>query len=296
MSLEVNYVGNAASKNLLRRNINQPAPGAGDIASRRPYPTLGTLTDVSTIGTSHYDSLQSTLRKTYDKTGLVLLAAYTWSHALGDSVSGPQISEGPPGGIRYSPDYKDEYGNTIYDTRHILSVSSIYELPFGKGRRFASNLSGAANVILGGWTVEGIASFRSGSHLTPTDIVDVSNSGGSRPDVIKDPNGFSHSGRAQEIAQWFDTSAFQRAPLYTFGTSGSGIIIGPSFSNFDLAMQKRFFLTEKVHLQFRGEFFNAFNHTNLGSPSTSFGSASFGTISSIVGTARDIQLGLRLDF
>ncbi|HXN22782.1 MAG TPA: carboxypeptidase regulatory-like domain-containing protein [Candidatus Dormibacteraeota bacterium] len=296
LSLEVNYVGNAAFKNLLTLNINQPAPGPGAVASRRPYPAFGTLNNIYTIGRSHYDSLQTAVRKTYDRTGLVLLVSYTYSHALGDSVSGPQISETPPGGIRYFKNYQAEYGNTVNDVRHVLSVSGIYQLPFGKGRPLASNLGGVANAIIGGWTVEGIASYRTGDYLTPIDIVDVSNSGNSRPDVIGRPNGFSHSDTGSKVAKWFNTAAFQRAPRFTFGNSGAGIIEGPGYNAFDLALQKRFLIRESMGLQVRGEFFNAFNHTNLGNPSTSFGSAGFGTISSIVGTARDIQLGLRLDF
>jgi hypothetical protein len=289
-------VGNASFKNILALNINQPAPGPGAVAPRRSYPTLGNLNNYETIGTAHYDSLQAALRKTYDSKGLVLLASYTYSHALGDSISGPQVAEGPSGGVRYFKNPGAEYGNTAYDLRHLLSVSAVYQLPFGKGRPLANNLSSVANGIVGGWIVEGISNWHTGGFVTPSDIVNVSNSGNSRPDLIGNPNGFSHPNRSTEIHQWFNTAAFQRAPLYTFGTSGQGVIEGPGYSDFDLAFQKRFAIRESLGLQFRAEFFNAFNHTNLGNPATSFGSPSFGTISTIVGNARDIQLGLRLDF
>ncbi|HXN22771.1 MAG TPA: carboxypeptidase regulatory-like domain-containing protein [Candidatus Dormibacteraeota bacterium] len=296
LSLEVNYVGNAAFKNLLRLNVNQPAPGPGAVAPRRPLPALGTLNDIRTIGRSHYDSLQTTLRKVIPSKGLMFLTAYTWAHALGDSISGPQISEGPVGGIRDFRHYTDEYGNTVYDVRHTLALSWIYQLPWGKGRPLASSLTGIPNAIIGGWSFEGIGTFRTGNYFTPTDIVDNSNAGGSRPNVIGNPNNQSHSGTGSKVAKWFDTSAFQRAPQFTFGNAGAGFIKGPGYASFDLAMQKRFPIKEKAGLQFRVEFFNAFNHTNLGSPVTAFGAANFGTITTIVGTPRDIQFGLRLDF
>jgi hypothetical protein len=296
MTLEVNYVGNAAFKNLLGINKNQPVPGPGDIGPRRPYPDLGDLSGYFSIGRSHYDSLQTALRKTYSSAGLIFLASYTYSHALGDSVSGPQVNEGPSGGIRDMRYPEAEYGNTSYDIRHIFSFSSTYQLPFGNGRPLASNIGAVPNAIIGGWSVNAIVSLQTGGWITPNDIVNVSNSGNSRPDRIGNPNGFSHPSRSAEINEWFNTAAFQRAAQYTFGNAGTGIIETPGYSDVDLAVQKRFPVGERMGLQFRAEFFNAFNHTNLGAPGTSFGSPNFGTISSIVGFARDIQFGLRFDF
>ena len=295
-SLEVNYVGNAAFKNLLGLNLNQPLPGPGAIAPRRPYPNLGDLSGYFSVGRSHYDSLQTALRKTYDRTGLVLLASYTYSHALGDSISGPQVNERPSGAIRDNRNPQAEYGNTSYDIRHIFSLSGTYQLPFGKGKPFANSIGEVGDAIIGGWSLDTILSFQTGQWITPNDIVNVSNAGGTRPDVIGNPNGFSHPNRAAEIKQWFNTAAFQRAAPFTFGNANTGIIETPGYSDVDLAVQKRFPIGERLGVQFRAEFFNAFNHTNLGAPATSFGSPSFGTISSIVGLARDIQFGLRLDF
>jgi len=296
MSLEMNYVGNAAFKNLLGLNLNQPFPGPGPIAPRRPYQGLGDLSGYFSIGRSHYDSLQAALRKTYDSTGLSLLASYTWSHALGDSISGPQVNERPSGAIRDNRNPQAEYGNTSYDIRQIFSLSATYELPFGKGKPLASKIGGVPNAIIGGWSLNTILALQTGGWITPNDIVNVSNAGGSRPDVIGNPNGFSHPNRSAEIKEWFNTAAFQRAAAFTFGNAGTGIIETPGYTSVDLALQKRFSIGERGGLQFRAEFFNIFNHTNFGAPATSFGSPSFGTISSIVGTARDIQFGLRFDF
>ncbi len=294
LSFEVGYVGNVGRHNLLRMNINQPAAGPGAVAPRRPFPTLSTLNAIQTIGESHYDSLQTTVRNTYDKAGLTLLASYTWGKALGDSISGPQISEAQP--LRDFRNYKAEYGPTVYDRRHIATISWMYDLPIGRGKWIGNNLGTAANAIIGGWRFEGIASLLSGQHLTPTDIVDVSNAGGSRPDIVGDPNGVDRSSRRAVISNWINKAAFVRAPNFTFGTTPVGVIQGPGYNSFDLALHKRFAIKESMGVQFRLEAFNAFNHPNLGNPNTSFGSAAFGTISSIVGTARDLQLGFRFDF
>jgi hypothetical protein len=294
MSLDVSFVGNDSGDNLVRWNINQPEPGPGAYAPRRPYPTLGSLTALETIGVANYNSLQTTFRKNYDSKGLIFLASYTWSHALGDSVSGPQIFEGQP--VRDFRNLAAEYGNTIYDLRHLLSLNWIYQLPFGKGKAFGGSWGGVTNALMGGWSVDGIVYMRTGQYLTPSDIFDNSNAGGSRPDVIGDPNGRKHAGKSDAIAQWFNTSAFERAPQYTFGNSGVGIIEGPGFVNFDLALHKRFPIKETAGLEFRAELFNAFNHGNLGNPQTAFGTASFGTIASASGPARSIQFGLRFTF
>ncbi len=293
LSLEIGYVGNAGFKNLRRIFVNQPIPGAGPVQPRRPFPAYGDLNGYYTGGRSHYDSLQTALRKTFGS-GLTFLTAYTYAHALGNSISGPQVNEGVPIRDYHNPD--EDYGNTTYDLRHVFSFSSTYQLPFGKGKRFGSSWNSVSDAIFGGWSFDSIFSARSGNWLTPTDIVDVSNSGNSRPNRIGDSSAVSHSGRADELQHWFNTAAFERADAFTFGDAAVGSIEGPGYFNLDLSLQKHFVITERVGLQFRSEFFNALNHTNLGNPGTGFGSPSFGVISSTVGEARSIQFGLRLDF
>jgi hypothetical protein len=113
--------------------------------------------------------------------------------------------------------------------------------------------------------------------------------------VIGDPNNQDRPNRDAQLRRWFNTEAFGRAPLYTFGNAGTGIITGPGFQTWDMSLYKDFRIMENKRLQFRAEFFNAFNNVNLGDPNTTFGSLSFGRISSS-GDARQIQFGLRFDF
>ncbi|MBZ5620879.1 MAG: hypothetical protein LAQ69_19440 [Acidobacteriia bacterium] len=112
-----------------------------------------------------------------------------------------------------------------------------------------------------------------------------------RPDVVRNPN---LSPDRRSVTRWFDTDAFSQPAPYTFGNEGVGIIRAPRWINSDLALLRNFAVTEHARLQLRGEFFNAFNHTNLNPPRPAFGS-SFGVISS-AGPARQIQVGGRLLF
>jgi hypothetical protein len=97
------------------------------------------------------------------------------------------------------------------------------------------------------------------------------------------------------IKRFFNTAAFERAPLYTFGNAGVGIVEGPELHLWDLAIYKDFSVRENVKVQFRTEFFNAFNRANFGNPGTTFGTTNFGVIGSS-GEGRDIQFGLRVQF
>ncbi len=288
LGLEVGYVGSAARKNQFSLDLNQPAPGPGGAAGRRPYPAFAGISAYANWGTSHYDSLQATLRKDAGSDGLSILASYTWSKALAAGREGGVFHFGNP--IRSVRDWKADSGPTSFDVRHRLAISYLYELPFGRGKAVGSDVSPVVNQIVGGWKIGGITAFQGGNRLTPSSIFNFSNSGGSRPNLAGDPN----SG-PRTIGQWFNTAAFVDAQQFTFGTSGVGVIEGPGFAVFDLSFYKDFAITDDKRLQFRAELFNAFNRANFGNPNTSYGASQFGSISS-ARDARQIQFGLRFDF
>ncbi len=292
--IEVSYVGNSNRHNLMRLDLNQPAPGPGPVRDRLPYPQFSTLRSPLSIGRSNYNALQLTGRKLYDSTGLTFIGSYTWGKALGTGASGPEINEFQP--IRDVRNFEADYGPTNYDLRHIYSFSWSYELPIGHGKPFGSGISGGLNRVLGGWKLAGIVSGRSGNALTVGDVVDTSNAGGSRPDLVCDPNDHERANRSAAIQQWFNTACFVRAPAFTFGTAGVGVVRGPGYHNVDLSLQKGFAISGGKRLEVRLEVFNALNRAHLGNPSTAFGTGSFGTISSTIGTARQMQLGARFEF
>jgi hypothetical protein len=231
------------------------------------------------------------VRKDLGREGLVLLGSYAWGKALGNSVSGPQFQSQP---FRDARNWKADYGPTPFDTRHILTLSYIYELPFGKGKPLGAGVTGFADALVSGWKVAGISTFQSGQRLTIFDVFNSSNAGGSRPDVIADPK-LDHSSTDEKIRRFFNTDAFVRAPLYAYGNAGVGIVEGPGLHLWDLSLFKEFLIKERVRMQFRTEFFNAFNHANFDNPGTTFGTANFGVIGG-AGEGRDIQFGLRIQF
>ncbi len=149
---------------------------------------------------------------------------------------------------------------------------------------------------MGNWTVTSIVSLVSGQ---PFDILaggDIANVGGGsqRAQVVGDPN----SGFVQNSREWFNTSAFALPALYTFGNEGRNNLTGPSTKNVDFSASKDFPLGERARFQFRGEFFNIFNHQNLGVPNNNIQASNFGTITSLTrGTfPRQIQFALKLIF
>ena len=283
LGVEISYVGNAGRKNWMNFNFNQPFPGLEPIADRRPYPDFVGLAGTTTWGTNHYDSLQVKLRKDAGPEGLVLLAAYTYGKAIGTATAGINFGAGGSNPIRDTRNWKNDAGPLDFDTRQILSLSWIYELPFGKGKP------------LGGWKFAGISVLQSGLPLTPTNIFDSSTAGASRPNLTGDPNNVSHSGSNSKKTRFFNTSVFEDAEQFSFGNAGTGTIEGPGLNIWDLSLYKDFYLAEDKWLQFRAEFFNAFNRTNFGDPGTTFGAGNFGVIGSS-GAAREIQFGLRFNF
>ncbi|MGH9629164.1 MAG: carboxypeptidase regulatory-like domain-containing protein [Bryobacteraceae bacterium] len=245
----------------------------------RPYPQFGDVTVEDPIGYNWYHSLQVRGEKRFSK-GFTFQLAYTWSKLM-EAVEflNPQ-----------DPMPYETIGEL--DRTHRLAASWIYELPFGRGRRFASNAPGFANVFIGGWQLNGIISYQSGS-----------------------PLGFGNAlftGDVQDIAlprsertaeQWFNTAAgFNRnaaqqlaSNLRTFPLRFNGIR-GDDQHRWDISALKNFALLEQLRLQFRAECFNALNQTNFNNPNTTPTSGAFGTITGTQSQARTFQFALKLEF
>jgi hypothetical protein len=293
------FVGNLARQVDSNFDINRADPGPGTPASRRPLrniaPNVIGATYADTNGLANYHSLQVSAEKRFSSS-LGFLAAYTWSHSI-DNVPLQQGggSDGPmPQDIRYR--FLDR-GTSGFDIKHRFSNSMNYALPIGKGKRFRFD-SDLANNLLGGWQMNGIVVIQSGLPFTPTLATSVSNSGGSRPNRLK--NGTLAGGRS--IARWFDTSfntpdaAWATPTQFTYGNGGRNILRGPGRWNVDYSLFKEFTVKERARLQFRTEFFNLFNHTQFDLPNPTIGNPNAGRITATVGTPRDIQFSLRLHF
>lgn len=278
--LDVSYVGSRGAALVRARDINQPvasaavAGGSVNVNAVRPFPGFAAITTNETTGNSVYHSLQTSVSRRFAK-GFSLQGSYTWSRSIDNNVNPLNV---------YAANGM-ERAVSSFDRTHILALSYVYELPFFR------ESTGFVKQALGGWQLSGITRMESGAPFTitvPTDRAGVGG-GGQRPDITGTLT------VPKQLLQWFSPGAFANPALGTFGNAGRNIVRGPGFHNWDVSFSKRFALRENVGLQFRGEFFNLFNHTQFSGVSAGFGAATFGQVTS----ARDpriTQLALRLLF
>jgi len=259
-TLEVGYIGNKGTDLINFATGNQATPSAdpnSPIQPRRPIPILDAETGVILSDlNSDYNALVVTLRQRLSH-GFSLNAAYTWSHAL-DYASSSNLGSSNNG---YFRDYNNifwEYGNADFDERQRLTVFYEYQLPVGPGRALASHANRWVNGLIGGWSTLGVWTYHAGNWFTPVLSYDPSNSGSPspRPDMICNPN----AGATHTTATWFNTSCFVDPALGTFGNAGRNVILGPSLFDSDLSLMKHWSFSESRRIEFRAEFFNAFNH------------------------------------
>jgi hypothetical protein len=286
--LDVGYVGSGARRLYTPLNINLPTPGAGAINPRRPIQGYSAVFALSPVVNSSYNALLTQLERRFTS-GFSLLAGYTYGHSIDYAGANAEQDAGPQNPRDLTPNR----GNSNFDLRHRIVVSSAYELPFGRGKAFLSN-SRAASAILGGWQLSGITSWQTGLPFTPVLNFDPSNTGTTgRPDRIA--NG-SLPADARSINRWFDASAFVAPSGYVFGNSGRNILRGPGQFNTDIGLSRSLQVTERAALQIRAEAFNLFNTPQSGLPAATIGNANAGVISTVVTPERQLQFALRLAF
>ena len=179
------------------------------------------------------------------------------------------------------------------NTPHRFVLSSIYDLPVGRGRTFLSGMPSWSDAVMGGWTIAGIATHSSGSPLNLSVQGNPSNTGNpDRPDIVGD---WRLPDDQRSLERWFNTAALVPNRQFTYGGAGRNILVGPATHQFDLAVYKAFPFRERFRLQFRAEAFNAFNTPNFGVPNVQVGNPAFGRISG-ADRPRNLQFGLKLIF
>jgi len=290
--LTLAYVGTKGTHILAGPNINFPIPGPGATAARRPYPNLSDGTAVGPWADALYNSLQTTFERRF-ASGLTMLATWTWSHSVDDSSgTGSETIQNP-----YNLHLNR--GNSTFDVRHNVVLSWTYELPFGRGKMFLKNAHGVTQLLAGGWQLNSIDTFQTGTPFTVTMLTNTLNSGGG----VQWPNRIASGSIAdQTINHWFDPTAFVAPGNYIYGNEGRNILVGPGTEQFDISVFKNFaFGGEKVHrVQFRAEAFNAFNRPQFNNPNAQIGFAGVAQITSAGNpplfqrTSREVQLALKL--
>ena len=258
----------------------------------RPFPQYSNLTYLTLDGNSVYHSLQAKLEHRW-KNGLVISAGYTFSKLLDDvDEVADSNSRAHHQGVQNVYDLRSEWGIGGYDIPQRFVANYVYTLPFGRGQKWGNDTPVVRDII-SGWEFSGITEFQTGQPLA---ITQPNNTHGytevQRPNVIASP--VLSSG--QTLAHWFNTAAFVEAPDFTLGDSPRFPLHGPGLNNWDLALQRNFMIGERVKLQFRGEFYNAWNHAQFSNPNGSITSASFGAIGGTSEAGRVTELVLRIYF
>ena len=256
----------------------------------RLFPGLGNVIVEEARGNSIYNALEAELTRRFSK-GLQFTASYTFSRAIDDGPGAyGQFNTG------YPEDFMNiglERGLSDQDVRNRFVFSSVYELPFGKGRRYGNSMNRAADLLIGGWQLNGILTIQSGLPFNPT----TPGSPNSRPDLVG--NLTTNPGNTQE---YFNVSALAEVPtvngvLIHPGTLGRNVLIGPGIRTVDLSLFKNFPITERIKLEFRAEAFNIANHPQFSNPNTDISAGNFGTITStLLSSERQIQLAARVFF
>ncbi len=292
--VEATYLGSKGTHLPLLFNINIPEPGPGVIQTRRPWRQWGNVNYRDAIGTSNLHALYVRLEHRFAH-GLSFLNSYTWSKSL-DNDSPPSTGGAGESGIMNFRNIRGERGLSEFDIRHRFSSSLVYELPFGTGKPWLSGASPVVNHILGGWELTGIMRIHSGQPYTITTTRDMANNGTTthRPNLVGNPKLDKPTPE-----RWFNTAAFSdRLPPgeFAFGNVGNNTMIADGVVNFDLGLFKNFRVREGFTIQFRTEFFNAFNHANFGTPVRNANSGTFGRVQETTTLNRQIQFGLKLVF
>lgn len=292
--VEAEYAGSRGNKLPQRRNMNAGAvdpTGTIPIAQRVPFAGFGPgMLLTYNGGWSSYNALTAKIERRFAE-GLYLLGSYTWQKSL-DLGATDEFST-------ISTEYKKwDKGHSTFDVPHRFVASFTYELPFGRGRRFMTDISRPVDWLLGGWQTSGILTFSQGQFQTlslGSDWILVGSFSRSIPQLVGDP----FAGRSEPDHYW-NAAAFdfprdaQGNRLRVVGNAGRNTYQQPGINNWDLSLFKNFRMSERFNTQLRWETFNTLNHTQFGSANTNTQSPTFGAITSTRIPARRMQLGLKV--
>lgn len=263
-------------------NINTPGPvpgydfnplvNTGNYANSyfAPYQGYGNIIYYNSWGKNMWNALEVLVRHPIGS-NLYITLAYTWSHNLTNYNV-----------IQSDYNLQGSYGNSSLNTPQVLTYSVIYTEPWLKAA------AGWKRAALAGWKVSDMTTIQSGSSLT-LGLSTSHNGLATRPNVL------GPVAIIGQMNEWFNTKEFAQPAAGFYGNAGVGTILSPGVVNFNMAAYKDFRLRENLNLQFRAEFFNVFNHTNLNGPNTSYGAGGFGQITSAK-DPREGEMALKVTF
>jgi Carboxypeptidase regulatory-like domain len=318
--LTAGYAGSRSSHILESgNNINVVSPSACGVVSGYtlgcgpngasfgiPYPDFpySTISSIYDNGRAHYNSFQLKAETKSARHGIYALIGYTYSRVYDTGYSD---GLGSIIGATYFPlpNYQNlDWGLSQINLNQNFTASVIYDLPFGKGRKWGNNWNGAANAIAGGWEVTVIEKATSGF---PVFVVDSNNTSGAnllnanaqsfiRPNQVCNPVLNNPT-----LSEWFNPACFVQPAAGELGSANRAPLSGPDFVNTDFSIIKHFVPREGMRIDFRTEFFNLFNHPQFGAPGgnasgADLNSSTFAVINYTVNNPRVVQFALKLDF
>jgi len=264
---------------------NQLPPGPGAATTRRIFPLFARIRSYESDGWSNYHSLQATIEKRFGH-GLTFFSSYTFSK---------NMDFGWTQDICCQQDINNlaaEKALASQNQKHRWTANGLYELPFGKGKRFFSGSGAVVSKLVEGWRVGSLLTVSSGFPANPS----ISGNPDNVPDNTDRPdrvgNGNLDNGT---VDRWWDINAFRRQALYTFGNSGRNVLTAPGVYTANLVTSKVTTMGENKRLEFRAEFFNFTNTPNFSAPTTDVANPNFGKIFG-ASTPREMQFGLKFYF
>jgi hypothetical protein len=302
---EIGYSGERGVHLLNRIDGNFSPPGPGNVNAKRIFQSAaipGTSVLASPLGpvyrhlfngNSDYQALVTKLEKRLSS-GLTILTSFTWSKTIGDTCSDSADGNALNCGFQNPLNMRAEKALDNQDMRYRYVTSLLYEIPVGRGRRWASSMPGVLDALIGGWGMGGIFTAHSGLPYSIVVSGNPANTGTvnevNRPNLVGDPFAGARSLNAD-----FNQAAFAPNGLYQYGNLGRNTMDQRGSVNLDFIALKNFRIAERVKLEFRFEAFNATNTPPFNVPNATVGTAGFGAITG-AGTPRNLQFGLKLVF
>ncbi len=335
-TLEVNYIGNHGTHLLDRRDISQPYPVPASsvsfcqqqsngqyvnlgvapclISSRLPYPNFnGFYIDSDFHGYSHYEA--GNVKLEHRARDLALTSVFTWAKSLDDksATAGAGASGTGYQGFMNNHDPVLDYGPSDFNVPYRFVTSYVYQLPFGRGKQFASQINKVADLAIGNWQLTGIATFQKGFPygISASDIDSIQGTVAPRANITPGCNLHTNN-YTGSLAQFsrLNINCFTQPGLGTYGNSSRNFLTQPGINNWDMSIGKGFSLGERARFVFKADAFNTFNHHQYAGDvggllvegsggnetiSNGVGSSTGGLITS-ASDARILQLGGKITF
>jgi hypothetical protein len=283
VALRATYLGSEGEHLTQCFPINEPPPGPGVVQTRRPYQPFGAITLWENGQTSNSQQLQLAASRRFSS-GLSFAVDYSWTKTLNSGGNNSTPSD--------NRNIRLDRGNDPVIRQHYLQTNYVYELPFGRGRRFLSSLNRPLNAVLGGWGTAGMYTLASGAPFSVTFSSSVVGWPSGRADIIGNPHVSDPT-----ITRWFDAAAFSVPQQFAFGNSAPNSLFGPGYNLWSTTLYKQYKLGEKFNLRLQGEAINVLNHPSFGKPNSNISTpAQVGRITGTSSPRRSIEFSLRLTF